>query len=220
MAAWAKKPATWKTAAEVMRLTIPAEALERGGRGTIYVGKLKFKGTRTKRVAVKTFRHSLTNPQAAEYKKAIKDLLRANVILPKMGLVKHEGKWVLVSQLFLKRGESVLHWWPTTSEGVIKSAILLARTINAGYYPSHDFLEFKTQGTKHEIALPLDLDVVIKKKGRPIEEKIGRAVDYLIAPGIGTKDNVSRFLEIFIYELAQKYKKIAETILAQKGRKI
>jgi len=167
----------WKTSQDVERLVISKDASGRpirlggGVRGEILMGRLRFNGkigaerARTsnlwRRVAVKKFRSPLTDEQARLYQQAICRLRKAGVRLPKMAMVKHNGEWLLVSQLFGSTSQSskIAHGTLlaiTTPCGRLEAVREFARVANAGYCGQEDAIEQFKKPEKGAILIDLD----------------------------------------------------------------
>lgn len=132
--------------------------------GHVFIGRLRFGKGKPKRVAVKIFKHELTDEMAAQYQQAIRKLSEAGVRLPKMAMYKHpEHGWVQVSQLFHSKGASKIvekSWFWIENQAARREAIdQLARVANAGYFPALDLVEPFTDNKKGII--PFDLDYVV-----------------------------------------------------------
>jgi hypothetical protein len=129
-------------------------------------GRLHFKdGASSRRVAVKTFRKPLTDPEAEGLQRCMQDLASAGVCLPRLAVYKHpEAGWVQVSPLFgsLKRGSKLCQPQEFFKRIALseKTFIMnqLTRVANAGYMPSFDlFLLFKDTALG---VMPIDLDLI------------------------------------------------------------
>ncbi len=94
----------WKTEQEVEKLSISRNVIGGGVFGRVYLGRLRFKGKKPIRVAVKRFHNPVDDLYIPTYRKVIEDLRRAGVRVPKTGFVKHKGKWVQVQHLFGSAG--------------------------------------------------------------------------------------------------------------------
>ncbi|MCX6798966.1 MAG: hypothetical protein NTW59_02610 [Candidatus Diapherotrites archaeon] len=182
------------------------------------MGRVRFVDGSSKRVAVKRFHaHTpLSDANAAEYGKAIKDLLAAGVPLPKMEIVKHHGEWVLVSQAFLRKGKSKMTGGgPMTKKGCIQLARVWARVINAGYHPTGDFIGVIKHGIlRREEIIPIDLDVVVGWRNRPISEKIATVVYGVYS----TRRVYKKVFQAFVEELKPEYRQMAREIIAKEAR--
>lgn len=99
----------WKGREEVKALVVYPDAFDSGMFGSIHFGRIKFRGKRPKRVAVKIFDNPLSDRAVKAYERVIERLAKAGVRIPKTGFLKHEGRWVQVQSLFgSKRRGSVL----------------------------------------------------------------------------------------------------------------
>ena len=213
--------AAWKKPVEVERLSVTQRRIGGEAYRDVYVGRLRFGGeaaSKARRVAVKSFVKPLSKTMAAEYQRAIKKLAGAGVPLPKMGIVRHNGKWVLVSQLFLRGGKSRLRQmgWPPTKKQAIRCAEISARVINAGYCPSSDLFELMKRGEteRRALAIPLDLDIVVRERRSSVDSKIEYAVQEIVSE-IEEKKADRRALEGFVRELKPEYRRKARAIISR-----
>ena len=131
----------WFKPSDVEWLKVSGEQLGKGRYGTVYRGRIKFRGKPSFSVAVKQF-HS---PDAlffdwGKYEKAISSLKQAGVKMPKMALLEHDGRKVLVSELFASRGASKIFDVGYKVPSKMRESLLdvVAKIINAGYEPAPD----------------------------------------------------------------------------------
>jgi len=131
----------WFKPSDVEWLKVSGEQLGQGRYGTVYRGRIKFRGKPSFSVAVKQFHF----PKApffnwGNYEKAISSLKQAGVRMPKMAVVEHEGRKVLVSELFASRGASKIFDIGYKVPPQMREALLdvVAKIINAGYEPAPD----------------------------------------------------------------------------------
>lgn len=144
----------WKEAKEVERLTVTRTKLGEGGYGAVYLGRVKFKDSKWKRVAVKIFRSSLSDHDAQFYDCAINDLATARVPMLKCGIVKHEGKWVIVHELYgaTGKGSKLVAPFATDlkhSETRERLLDVVAKIANSGYPPHPDSINATSATTGH-----------------------------------------------------------------------
>lgn len=153
---------------EVKRLSITNAKIGGGAYGDVYIGRLHFKDGSSNRVAVKVFKDQLSDVTAGLYQCAIEKLRAEGVPLPKMGMVKWNGKWHQVSQLFGSacKGSKLESLDSSTTafteilknpDGRKEFAGLIAKTINAGYMPRLDFLNTFLHGS----LFPIDIDGIL-----------------------------------------------------------
>ncbi|MFH0713047.1 MAG: hypothetical protein V1722_00145 [Candidatus Micrarchaeota archaeon] len=92
----------WKTASEVKRLVVSDKEIGQGAFGTVYHGRIWFKGKKPLRVAVKKFHPGwqVTDEVIRAYRQTLENLRRVGAPMPKVGFVKHEGNWVQVSAVY------------------------------------------------------------------------------------------------------------------------
>lgn len=152
----------WHGPEDVERLTIDRSRMlgEAGDYGSVYVGRIKFRGRPSKQVAVKIFHEALTAEQIGAYRAAIKRLQEARLPMPKMALVEHEGQHVLVSEAYKRAGttklsenlgvhpqtrlERIMH--PFEQRQKVKARAqtmdLIAQLLNSGFAPHFDSIGF------------------------------------------------------------------------------
>jgi hypothetical protein len=176
------------TSKDVHKLIINRnKLLGQGAMGEIYSGIIVFKDKKTnkhirKRVAIKEFKENFTNQELNRYKEGIKTLssikLKADkrfpnrkvgysTLIPKMGLVKINGKWVLVTQSFSRKGKSKFYSNNyfniknlSKSEKVQflkESSFILTKIIEKGYDAIDSLIQFKNHSSS---VIPLDLDTI------------------------------------------------------------
>ena len=208
----------WKTAADVERLTVSERKIGGGGYGTSFVGKIKFFGPQRQRVVVKRFLDRLTDSEAMEYQAGIDALVKARVPLPKMGMFKHKGAWVLVSEAFLRKGKSKLRRIRHINEANLKArAGIFARIINAGYWPPLDLFGSIMKADKSEGSIPFDLDNVVLNRNETINRKIENSVKNISRWGENKKAREGAF-QVFVKELNPQYRQLAMRIIAEKKK--
>ncbi len=138
--------------------------------GDVYIGKLRFKGKKWKRVAIKVFHAKLSQEKINSYKTCIKRLENAGVRLPKIGFVKMStarcptGELVQVSHLFgsTKKGSKIsnkAHAHFETKKARLEAVIEMTKVANAGYSPMDDLVEGFLRGPKGII--PIDLGSIV-----------------------------------------------------------
>jgi hypothetical protein len=190
----AKKPsekrACFKKPKDVERLVISKNCVGRvkkiGGYhyGEVYIGRMRFNDGSWHRVAVKRFKKPLSARVAKLYQKAIADLTKAGIALPKMGMVKMpDGEWVQVSQLFgsRARGSKIVNKSHLAIEGKrarTEAVQELTKVANAGYTPEMDVIEpFKKRETG---AIPIDLDMMVRSRHQFGERRPGTRAQFLV----------------------------------------
>lgn len=140
------------------------------GYGDIYIGRMRFKGGKWKRVAIKVFKKPLSNEKVKFYRACITRLSKAGVRLPKTGFVKMkmpyapEAEFVQVSQLFgsTKKGSKITNKVNAnfkTRKAKLEAVAELTKVANAGYLPEIDLIEEFIRGRKG--AIPIDLDTLV-----------------------------------------------------------
>ncbi|MBN2067447.1 MAG: hypothetical protein JW744_03195, partial [Candidatus Diapherotrites archaeon] len=212
-----RKTSPWKTASDVERLTVSERKIGGGGFGCVFPGRLKLFGLHGQRVAVKRFLDNLTDAEAREYQNGINALKNAGVPLPKMGMYKQEGGWVLISEAFLRKGisgklKSKLRRTRHVNEANLKTrAGIFARIINAGYWPPRDLLGLITMADKSERSIPFDLDNVISNRREPTNRKIENSVKN-ISRWSENKKACKSAVQVFIEELNPEHRQLATQI--------
>ena len=158
----------WFAPEQVEWLKVSERVLgEKGHFGEVRLGRLKFKGRKPFSVAVKQFhpRHAFLFDWK-KYEGAISSLRQAGVRMPKMALVEHGGRKVLVSELFASRGGSKIPDLRSVPEES-KAAVLdtVAKIINAGYEPAPDAIGLvKTRKGFEPIVYDLDYPALEEKQ--------------------------------------------------------
>lgn len=154
--------------------------LGKGSYGLVYIGRIKLQGNKFKRVAIKRFSAPdvltyMSEEYAKRYEKAIEDLRKAGVRLPKMGLIEipkgtrfgrgefKSNEWVQVSQLFgsTAKGTKIrpIHRLGLSAKKDLFREII--KTANAGYLLVPDLFEaFRDRAGKMQI-IPLDIDGIV-----------------------------------------------------------
>lgn len=144
------------------------------GYGDVYIGRMRFRDGKWKRVAIKVFREQLSYEKASSYRACIARLLKAGVRLPKMGLVKMktqrapDGEFVQVSQLFgsTSMGSKMTNKADgnfKTGKARLEAVAELTKVANAGYMPETDLIEEFSGGKG---AIPIDLDTIVKYRSK------------------------------------------------------
>ncbi len=138
----------WKTEADLEWLKRSSRTIGTGSFGIVYYARIKFKGEKPKRVLVKEF-HEHRQPEneadASHYNTAIEKLHNAGVNIPKTRVIRHDGKWVQVSELFgnATRGSKIIPWeHEINTERAEAFFNHIAKIYNAGYAPSDDSIGF------------------------------------------------------------------------------
>lgn len=91
--------AEWKEASDVEWLKVSNRQIGEGVYGKVHIDRIKFKGQRPARVAVKRFFEPI-DTHIASYEAVIRKLRASGVEMVKTGFVKHQGEWVQVQPLF------------------------------------------------------------------------------------------------------------------------
>jgi len=168
--------------------------------GNVYIGRMRFKGGKWKRVAIKVFKKPLSNERVKLYRVCIARLAKAGVRLPKIAFVKMktqhalQEEFVQVSQLFgsTKKGSKITNKVNAnfkSKKARLEAVTELTKVANAGYSPEIDLIEEFIRG-KGSI-IPIDLDTIVEynflfgpaKKDRiasdlvNVIEKIGKTVE-------------------------------------------
>lgn len=96
------KPRTLFGSERMEWLKLTGATIRYGDIWTTREGRIKFKGRRPARVAVKALKdkHATAHEAFDRLREMIPDLYRAGVNMPKIGVLEHEGRPVLVSSLF------------------------------------------------------------------------------------------------------------------------
>jgi hypothetical protein len=225
---WRRKPKKaleqeWLKPKNVDWLKVSDNLLDRGSDGFVYTGRIKFKGKKPVRVAIKKFIGKTGYWTVRKYRGIIKKLRAEGIPLPKMDFVKHEGEWVLVSQLFIKAKKTKLTSPPPQFKKfkeIEDYASLAAKSINAvGRFP-HDFI-VDLKGSP----FPLDLGTFTWKKKdfargkatpkRVVEWTVELILKYAKPLPLTEK---KRVLKTFLETLKKpKFKKLAQTEIQKQG---
>lgn len=157
----------WLKPEDVEWLKVSDRQLGEGAVGKVFVGRLKFRGRKPFAVAVKQFKSPYARRllEVWHYPRVIEDLKRAGVRMPKMALVEHEGKLVLVSELFQKgRLTKVSDAWMASLPPEARGAMVetLTKMMNAGYDASPDSIGFVST-SKGPRPVVCDLDSLRKE---------------------------------------------------------
>lgn len=189
----------WKKPSDVKKLTFSknrAGGLRRiGGAdyGDVYIGRMRFKDGTVHRVAIKKFKDALTDSAAKKYQLAIHRLRKAGVGLPKMGMVKLHGNWIMVSQLFgsvRRRSKFSEKGMIKTQKAKIETIKILTKVANAGFYPHGDIIEpLKAPATG---VIPIDLDKIVMVKNPSAAEQALSLTSTI--NGFGTSSKSERLL--------------------------
>lgn len=150
---------------DLMHISVSDKQLGAGYKGKVFFGRIKLKGERgTKRVAVKYFDHWLSDKEAQVYQQTIDNLHSAGVPLPKMGMVKINGRWAQVSELFgtIKKGSRFPEQRPPRenlnyAKGRKAYAQAFIGTIKAGYLPPIDYIRCFGKDS----FIPIDIDELV-----------------------------------------------------------
>jgi len=217
----------WKKPKDVERLIISHKKLTGGGgEGQVYIGRLKFKGGEWRRVAVKRFFDPLSDKKAKDYQTMIKKLVKEGVPLPKTGTIKIEGEWVQVMELFTKQGKTkIVDWHKTEKEVRPQMAEIFAKTVNAGYLPGIDYIDFRTkniEGREKVVPFISDFGHIIGTNKLTAEERVSRAVEQLTNTigimetwnerdfGDPSRKEMEKLFPFFLKQLKRKYRPMAK----------
>ncbi|MCX6767246.1 MAG: hypothetical protein NTY90_00740 [Candidatus Micrarchaeota archaeon] len=161
----------WLAAKNVEWLKVGERKLGGDSCGDVYSGKLKFRGKKAFAVAVKRFHDNLRwmAPGAGgveRYPRVIENLRKAGVPMPKMAFMQHEGKPVVVSELFAKGGRSkimeirdVMDQKPVLNEKEVERIKdTMVRVFNAGHVPTFDCMSL-VRTKKGLVPLVHDVDL-------------------------------------------------------------
>ncbi len=142
----------WKTEADVERLTFKKTSkncIGSGAFGDVYLGRVKFKGEKSKRVAVKVFLalgHG--NMWRRHYEAVIQKLHGEGAPIPKTSFVEHEGQHVQVMELFgaKEKGSKIKNVFLSkhTEQNRTELINAICSIVNAGYYPPSDAIGFRS----------------------------------------------------------------------------
>lgn len=214
----------WFSEKDIRKMIIYNARLGKGEEGIVFRGKIIFKDGSIKPIAIKRFYADRLSPnsgdeEAAKYSKAIKDVARAGIPIPKMGMVKlrkgtrigHEtleqDEWVLVSQQFKTKGKtarSMIINEASERKDVIWLADIYARLINAGYVMPMDMLEVIQVGNSFEV-MTLDIgSLVLTSHFNDRKPLLERAYEDLKLIKESTKR--SMWEKIFIREVLERIK--------------
>jgi hypothetical protein len=226
------KPALkpWKKAKDVEWLKVSDELIGRGIVGSVFMGRLKLKGKKGVRVAVKYFKVPEGTPlksKILEYKQAINNLRQAGVPLPKMAFIEHKGDIVLVSEAFVETRYSVMKelapekfkktpkfyrskmakQYSLNFKEAKELFKIAAQTINAGYPFYGDFVEYMRGRL-----IPFDLDSLIRHKAefdKDTARMINRSIRELRVMVNVKKEGKQKLYKILLDNLKPKYRKLA-----------
>jgi hypothetical protein len=129
----------WLGPGAVERLSVSRRKLGWGAEGSVFLGRLKFKGKEPLAVAVKRFHYGLSKRKVNTYRRAIAKLRTEGVEMPKTDYVFHKGCWVQVSEVFKKGKRTKLKYIGNGAkhrfEGPNRTAALrsVAGVLNAGF---------------------------------------------------------------------------------------
>jgi len=138
----------WRKPEDVQWLKVSDRQLGEGAVGKVFAGRIKFRGKKPFAVAVKQFKPLYSRrllDKTWPYPRVIEDLKRAGVRMPKMALVEHAGKPVLVSELFQKEQLTKISdaWMSSLPEDARDAMVeTLTKMMNAGYDASPDSIGF------------------------------------------------------------------------------
>ncbi len=159
----------WKKPEEVKSLNISGKPAEKhnifvdhkelGGGifGKVFIGSLRFKDGKRRRVAIKKFFGAISDKDVEEYRKIIYGLKAADLPVLKTDFVKlPTGEWVQVQELFggTERGSKFLdslalhglHSYEEIKDIVDKEIELTIKVANLGYSPHPDMFVITETG--------------------------------------------------------------------------
>lgn len=206
----------WKKPSDVKKLTFSenrtGELIRIGGMyfGNVYVGRVRFNDGTVHRVAIKKFKDPLTDSAAKKYQLVIHRLRKAGIGLPKMGMVKLHGNWVMVSQLFgsVKRGSKFSEKsMIKTQKERIEAIKILTKVANAGFYPHADIIEPLKAPARGVV--PIDLDWPARHENFSADSQAHSLTSVINALGASPK-NETMLLEVAMKTANPKLKAALE----------
>ncbi len=144
----------WKKPRHVEWLSVASDSVGQGHYGVVYLGKIKFKGSRPFSVVVKRFKRPL-GEDLNRYRAVVERLRRSGAPIPKTGFIQHLGQWVQVTHAFVgARQTKILEILPPAPRDKMHEEVAshlkrdkrtrialidaIARIVNAGYHPALD----------------------------------------------------------------------------------
>jgi len=214
----------WLTGKDVRRLTVASTPIGKGSFGEVFQGRLHFNNGTTRRVAVKKFSTPLSQSDVRKYEKVIERLARAEVQIPKMGFLKHEGEWVQVSSLF--GGTETGSKLSSSSNSDVESRIEaltehVYRLHQAGFTIEDDEIHFyrTQQGVK---TATVDIDIYAREPRKLSGPKLFEANAQSVArfaPRPFRRNAIQAFLDKFNIT-PEKKREIIRKIISDDGKMI
>jgi len=150
---------SWLRPNDVERLKVSRPEIGRGTYGYVYPGRLKFKGGEWKRVAVKVFDKPLSQDNVKAYREMVQRLAKADVRMPKVGYMMHEGEYVQVMPFFGSSSKIKISPFPYPDlQTALEVAEQAARIVGAGFRFHQDSLHFIRTKTGVTVPYVIDFD--------------------------------------------------------------